>query len=120
MGNFIMLLLRVGHLKQCPSCLELLLGNTTSINIFGEITSANLTKIAKEFNANYMKKVYQKSGGNVCYLGLLARRRDVLPDGCASLQRIVESVLNFSLDKSLQCFDWSGELSQEQNSIWSN
>ena len=64
-GNFIMLLLRVGSLKQLPLCLEYLLGNTTSINIFGANISADLTKIAKDFNSNDMKKVDKKSTGNV-------------------------------------------------------
>jgi hypothetical protein len=41
-GTFIVLLLRIRHFKQLPLCLEFLLGNTTSINIFGLNLSTNL------------------------------------------------------------------------------
>ena len=40
--------------------------------------------------------------------------RDVIQDGSASLQHIVESTLMYSLDKNLQCSDWSRVLTDEQ------
>jgi len=113
-GKVVVLLLRVGRLKQLPSCLDSLLGNTSRLGILGANVSADLTKIAKDFNSVDMKKVDQKSRENVHNLGLVARKRDVVQDGCASLQRIVECVLNHSLNKTLQCSDWSGVLTEDQ------
>ena len=113
-AKVVVLILQVGRLKQLPSCLNSLLGNTSNLSILGANVSADLTKIAKDYNSVDMKKVDQKSRANVLNLGLLARKRDVVQDGGASLLRIVECTLGYSLDKTLQCSDWSGELTENQ------
>ena len=108
------LVLKVGKLNRLPQRLESLLGRNDSMHIFGANVSADLVKIAKDFHIDDMKKVDQKSRCNVHNLGVFARNRDVITDGGASLQMIVKSVLNITLDKSLQCSDWGGELSNKQ------
>jgi hypothetical protein len=113
-GKVVVLILQVGRLKQLPSCLHSLLGNTSKISIMGANVSADLTKIAKDFNSVDMKKVDQKSRANVHNLGLLAQKRDVVQDGGVSLQRIAECTLSYSLNKTLQCSDWSGQLTEDQ------
>ena len=107
------LILKVGNLKRLPQRLVSLLSNNT-MQIFGANVSGDLVKIAKDFHIDEMIAVDQKSRCNVHNLGVFARNRDVVADGGASLELIVKSVLNTSLDKALQCSDWGGHLSDEQ------
>jgi len=51
----------------------------------------------------------QKTRSNVHNLGMFAKNRDIVQDGGASLDLVARRVLNFSVDKSLQCSDWSGD-----------
>ena len=107
------LILKVGNLKRLPQRLVSLLSNNT-MQIFGAKVSGDLVKIAKDFHIDEMIAVDQKSRCNVHNLGVFARNRDVVANGGASLELIVKSVLNTSLDKALQCSDWGGHLSDEQ------
>ena len=107
------LIFRVWNLKKLPQRLVSLLSNNI-IHIFGANVSADLVKIAKDFQIKEMSAVDQKSRCNVHNLVVYARNRDVVTDGGASLELIVKSVMNISLDKTLRCSDWGGELSDEQ------
>ncbi len=113
-NKIMVLVLKVGKLNRLPQRLESLLGRNDSMHIFGANVSADLVKIAKDFHIDDMKNVDQKSRCNVHNLGVFARNRDVITDGGSSLQLIVKAVLNITLDKSLQCSDWGGELSNKQ------
>jgi len=101
-------------LNRLPQRLESLLGRNDSMHIFRANESADLVKIAKDFHIDDMKNVDQKSRCNVHNLGVFVCNRDVITDRGSSLQLIVKAVLNIILDKSLQCSDWGGELSNKQ------
>lgn len=111
--ELIVIVCKMGKIKRLPNRLESLLSSRT-INIFGVKVSADLKYIGEDFNVVELKKVDQKKRKNVQNLGMFARVRDVVQDAGAGLDLICRRVLNVQLDKSLQCSDWSGDLSESQ------
>ena len=83
----------------------------------GANVSANLKKIARDFDIRSMKKVDQKKRANMINLGLYARKRDVIKAAkFGSMSMLAKLVLGIKVDKSEQEqeSDWSANLNSKQ------
>eukprot|EP00986_Skeletonema_menzelii_P017125 scaffold17631_cov148-Skeletonema_menzelii.AAC.1 len=113
-NKMIVLIFKTGKWGGLPNNLtKLFLDN--SYKFVGVNVSADLKKIARDFDIRSMKKVDQKKRANVINLGLFARKRDVIENAkYGSMTLLAKLVLGIKVDKSQQESDWSGDLNSEQ------
>ena len=76
----------------------------------GRNVGGDIAHIGKDFNCRKIADRMRRD--SVCELGDMARRRDAVPKGSASLQTLVEVVLNETMDKSptLRLCEWSSKI----------
>ncbi len=107
-------LLRTCFLENLPKALEIILGNTRIVKI-GRNIGADFAKLAHDFpNIKLPPKIHRRYDGTI-ELGVLAKKKGVVPKATASLQAITAAALHYHLSKESHATEWSAEeLSREQ------
>ncbi len=106
------LVIQVYGLKKLPDRL-LALFRDTSITFTGRMIGGDLSKIGRDFNiGSIMSKVKRLD------IGPLARARDVVRNGTASLQQIVRATLKEDLDKSVRLSKWSAKILTDEQKYY--
>src|ERR1700683_4776665 len=106
-------LLRVHRLQKLPTSLVVILNSPRVLKI-GRNVSGDLAKLASDFSVTVPPK-RNKSREGVIELGALAKSRNVISNGNASLTAITAAMLHKNLSKDTRISEWSApELSIEQ------
>ena len=106
-------LLRVFKLTKLPSALVNILTSPQIVKI-GRNIGADLAKLSRDFPSFQPNKAGNKFPG-VIELGKLAREKNAVPNGNASLAAITAATLSKNLSKEMRVSDWTAQkLSDKQ------
>src|SRR5882762_8366201 len=109
----IVYLLRVHNLQKLPASLEVILNSSRILKI-GRNVGGDFAKLARDFTIAVPQKRNNSREG-VVELGAMAKSRNVVSSGNASLAAITAVTLNKNLSKDPRISEWSApELSDEQ------
>jgi len=102
-------LLHVYLLKKLPSSFQTLLLSQQIIKI-GRNIGADFAKLARDFPGIMLLSKHKKSYHGVIELGRLAFKKNVVPNGKASLAKIVAATLQKYLSKESRSSEWAAAM----------